>query len=228
MITHDISVRIGNDNPDKNVSVKRHDTGVNFRVHLKTEKRFSKWRSEEKDYIIPHDAIAILKIAKPDKTYVMIDGSVSTSSVLFKTRKESTAFSVSGVSEAEISIYNANQRRITSATFYIEVTNECACDCDQDSGNYVDILGEQIKAAIDAAERAETAAKNAEDASGRTAYDVAVKNGFEGTEEEWLASLKGDPGKTPEKGVDYWTPEDIVQIVNDVLEALPDGDEVSY
>lgn len=24
------------------------------------------------------------------------------------------------------------------------------------------------------------------------AYDIAVKNGFEGTEEEWLASLKGD------------------------------------
>ena len=26
-----------------------------------------------------------------------------------------------------------------------------------------------------------------------TAYGIAVKNGFEGTEEEWLASLKGDP-----------------------------------
>lgn len=32
-----------------------------------------------------------------------------------------------------------------------------------------------------------------------TGYDIAVKNGFEGTEEEWLASLKGgkgDPGKS--------------------------------
>lgn len=27
-----------------------------------------------------------------------------------------------------------------------------------------------------------------------TAYGIAVKHGFTGTEEEWLASLKGDPG----------------------------------
>lgn len=29
---------------------------------------------------------------------------------------------------------------------------------------------------------------------GISAYEVAVKNGYEGTEEEWLASLKGDEG----------------------------------
>ena len=29
---------------------------------------------------------------------------------------------------------------------------------------------------------------------GKNAYEIAVKNGFEGTEEDWLASLKGDPG----------------------------------
>ena len=30
---------------------------------------------------------------------------------------------------------------------------------------------------------------------GESAYDIAVKNGFEGTEQEWLESLKGDAGK---------------------------------
>jgi hypothetical protein len=29
---------------------------------------------------------------------------------------------------------------------------------------------------------------------GKSAYELAVKNGFEGTEEEWLISLKGDKG----------------------------------
>lgn len=29
---------------------------------------------------------------------------------------------------------------------------------------------------------------------GYSAYEIAVRNGFEGTEEEWLESLKGDPG----------------------------------
>lgn len=31
---------------------------------------------------------------------------------------------------------------------------------------------------------------------GKSAYEVAVKNGFEGTEAEWLASLKGDTGNS--------------------------------
>ena len=43
---------------------------------------------------------------------------------------------------------------------------------------------------------------------GRSAYQTAVKNGFEGTEAEWLKTLRGDPGYTPQKGVDYWTPDD--------------------
>ncbi|GGB41734.1 hypothetical protein F3157_08115 [Virgibacillus dakarensis] len=37
--------------------------------------------------------------------------------------------------------------------------------------------------------------------NGDSAYQVAVKNGFKGTEQEWLASLKGpkgDPGKDAE------------------------------
>ena len=32
------------------------------------------------------------------------------------------------------------------------------------------------------------------------AYGVAVRNGFEGTEAEWLASLKGEKGEKGEKG----------------------------
>lgn len=47
-------------------------------------------------------------------------------------------------------------------------------------------------------------------AFGKSAYDLAVENGFEGSESEWLESLKGEPGKdgepgkTPVKGVDYF------------------------
>lgn len=53
---------------------------------------------------------------------------------------------------------------------------------------------------------------------GKSAYQVALTNGFEGSETEWLASLKGikgDPGmtgKTPVKGVDYWTEADVAEI----------------
>lgn len=37
-------------------------------------------------------------------------------------------------------------------------------------------------------------------ANGRSAYEVAVALGFEGTEEEWLDSLKGDKGDRGDKG----------------------------
>ena len=33
---------------------------------------------------------------------------------------------------------------------------------------------------------------------GLSAYEVAVANGFNGTEAEWLASLKGETGATPD------------------------------
>ena len=44
---------------------------------------------------------------------------------------------------------------------------------------------------------------------GLSAYEIAVNNGFKGSEEEWLASLK------PTKGVDYYTTEEQERIVAD-------------
>lgn len=51
------------------------------------------------------------------------------------------------------------------------------------------------------------------DIDGKSAYEVAVENGYEGTVEDWLNSLKG---KTPQKGTDYFTEEDIKKIVEEV------------
>ncbi len=51
------------------------------------------------------------------------------------------------------------------------------------------------------------------------AYMIAVQNGFEGTEAEWLESLKGEPGYTPQKGIDYvdgYTPQKGVDYVDGV------------
>ena len=59
---------------------------------------------------------------------------------------------------------------------------------------------------------------------GLSAYMIAMENGFSGTEEQWLASLKGDKGDkgdTPVKGTDYWTEADKAEIVADTLAALP-------
>lgn len=58
-------------------------------------------------------------------------------------------------------------------------------------------------------------------AYGMSAYALAVKNGFEGTEEDWLASLK------PQSGIDYWTDEDKTEIVNSVIANFVDASEVA-
>ncbi len=39
---------------------------------------------------------------------------------------------------------------------------------------------------------------------------------------------KGEPGYTPQKGVDYYTEVEKQELVQQVIAALPDGDEVSY
>lgn len=50
-----------------------------------------------------------------------------------------------------------------------------------------------------------------------SAYAIAVKHGFDGSEEEWLASLKGDTGAQGEKGDkgDSMTSAEVLQIVKD-------------
>lgn len=48
---------------------------------------------------------------------------------------------------------------------------------------------------------------------GYSAYQIAVINGFVGTEEEWLESLKG---YSPIRGIDYWTKDDIDFIKQDL------------
>ena len=62
-------------------------------------------------------------------------------------------------------------------------------------------------------------------AYGKSAYRSAVEHGFEGTEEEWLESLKGDK---PVKGTDYYTEEDKEEIIRDVLDSLPYASGVSF
>lgn len=50
---------------------------------------------------------------------------------------------------------------------------------------------------------------------GKSAYDIAVDNGFEGTEEEWLESLKGDNVDLSEylKITDSLSTDEIIDII---------------
>lgn len=50
--------------------------------------------------------------------------------------------------------------------------------------------------------KGETGATGATGATGKSAYDIALENGFEGTVTEWLESLKGEKGEKGDKGED--------------------------
>ena len=60
--------------------------------------------------------------------------------------------------------------------------------------------------------------KAAKGEDGRSAYEVAVDNGFVGTVEEWLASLKGDPGEPPDMS-EYPKKTEVTEIVEREIEA---------
>jgi hypothetical protein len=155
LITYDLNLCIGEENPDKKLTVKCHDTGVNLRVHLMVCKP-GKWRNEYERYTIPTGSTAVLKITKPDNKYCITDGDAGSTEILFEMVPQ--AFSVAGICKAEVSLYGPDGKRITSSTFHIDVPEECICGCDLESENYIDVMSEQIRTAIDAANRAEAAA----------------------------------------------------------------------
>ena len=116
-----------------------------------------------------------------------------------------------------------------------EVTARQCCEVDVPESTISYLKGYTDKAKNDAFAHANSVSGNALQAAnrytdekiasgefnGKSAYEIAVENGFIGSEQQWVESLKGNDGKTPEKGVDYWTNADQQSIVNDVLQALP-------
>lgn len=63
--------------------------------------------------------------------------------------------------------------------------------------------------------------------NGKSAYEVAISNGFVGTEEEWLASLKGKDGLSGDADLsDYYDKKEVDKIVSEIqLTPGPKGDK---
>ena len=67
---------------------------------------------------------------------------------------------------------------------------------------------------------------------GKSAYEIAVDNGYSGTEVEWLESLKGANGQQGVAGQDGkdWIPteQELNDIADRAISRLPDADNQSY
>ncbi len=266
MLRHELSICVGQDKTNREVTIKCHDGGIFLAITLMVCRQVSKWRVTEEAFTVPAGATAVLKIAKPDKTKCTVGGKLDGCAFVFELPPQ--ACTVAGAAEAEVSIYGAEGKRVTSATFRINVPEECVCNCEMESEPYIDLVGKQIQEAKDAEAGAKEAAKAAMQAqvnapkigangnwfvwnydSGHY-VDTGVSAGGTGdgglTPTVDLVEIGQDnnrlgvqiivtdadgqkqavvyDGKTPKKGVDYWTHDDKETIVNEVIAELPIGD----
>lgn len=145
MIQYDLTVCIGSKMQSKQPIIKCHDTGIKFAVQLVVCRQVSQWREEHDPYSFPDGASAVLRVRKPDHTKVVVDAEIVKGIVLCDMSKYAQAFTAAGECSAEISIYDADGNRLTSGTFQYIVDEECVCDCDSESENYVDAYAAILK-----------------------------------------------------------------------------------
>ena len=70
----------------------------------------------------------------------------------------------------------------------------------------------------DGADGADSTVPGPDGADGKSAYEIAVENGFVGTEQEWLDSLVGPPGPDGPGGTVAATPYEQIEVVGPTLE----------
>ena len=164
MITYSINVLMGNNGPHEGPKIKCNDTGVSLRIYPIIHTKLSKYRDDVESYRIPHGCTAVLKVAKPDKTYALTDGEIKGNTLLFDLPPQ--ACTAIGTAQAEVNIFAADGRRVTTGTFVLEIEKEAISDHAPDSKVYVDILSEYIETVNTAKDEATAAADRAEAAAG--------------------------------------------------------------
>lgn len=164
MITYNMSVLMGESNSSHTPKIKCNDTGVNFRIFPVIRTPLSKFRDKLEPYQIPPGCTAVLKVAKPDKTYALTDGEIKGDNIFFELPPQ--ACTAIGTAQAEVNIFDADGRRVTTGTFALEIEKEAISDHSPDSKVYVDILSEYIEAVNTAKDEATAAANRAEAAAG--------------------------------------------------------------
>lgn len=169
-------------------------------------------------YPVPKTATATVNFARPDgesgafKANVESDGSVSIILSIWP-------LTVVGEVACSVSLFDGEEKRLTSSTFYLDVVSAVySGEGIVEDENY-SILTDLISEVSDFKE-AEADLKEA------TKRADAMIDEFE--KKLAAGDFNGEDGKTPERGVDYYTEEDKAEIVQLVLEAIPDGDKESY
>ena len=251
------------DNMSQTVKVKRSDTGRVLRISL---------ADDGAPYQIEPDCFVVFTAKKPDKTVLFNDCTVENNEVIYEFTEQTTA-TVCRM-PVEIRVYGGTGKLITSARFYLDVTDTVYHAEDilsQDEIDAVDALiretvavkneienklangefvgeqgpqgeqgiqGEQGPAGPegpqgpkgDPGEQGPAGVQGPEGPQGPKGEDGAIS--FDELTPEQMELLRGpqgprgEPGaagKTPVKGEDYFTEEDQQELVDAVIEQLPEN-----
>ena len=121
-------------------------------------------------FSVPDGVIAMFRAGKPDGTACFYDSNktgtpaITIAGNLVTVELAEQVLTSPGNVQAEINFYTAGGEKLTSFSFAIQVEKSVLTDQEIVSSNYYNVLTEQVKAAQDAAQNAQTSAGQAEQA----------------------------------------------------------------
>ena len=121
-------------------------------------------------FSVPDGVIAMFRAGKPDGTACFYDSNetgtpaITIAGNLVTVELAEQVLTAPGNVQAEINFYTAGGEKLTSFSFAIQVEKSVLTDQEIVSSNYYNVLTEQVKAAQDAAQSAQTSAGQAEQA----------------------------------------------------------------
>ena len=178
------------------VELKQNDTAREFLISLTENGR---------PYVISENCFAVFTAKKPDGKIIYNECEIEGNIIRYTTTPQST--SVAGVSDCEIKLYGENNALITSPAFAMLVYAPVYQDGDVTESNnefsaLANIYTKSNLLYLLLNRKHENGEFKGKD--GDSAYDIAVKNGFEGTEAEWVESLKLQLTKTEHQTINLF------------------------
>ena len=176
-VDHKISLDVRSTMSSVFIRMKRGDSSRRILIHL-TEK--------SRPYHIAEDCFSVFTAKKPDGNIIFNECSIDDNTIIYTVTEQTTA--VEGKFTAEIKLYGGDGKLITSPSFTIIVEGTVYNE------------GEEIESTSEYNALTALIAKAIEVEDGKSAYEIATEYGFEGTEAEWIASLRGPQGDKGDKG----------------------------
>lgn len=211
--TYRVSLDIHKTTSQAFITVKRGDVGRRIITTL-TE--------NGKPYTITDGCHAVLVGRKADATVLYNDCVIDGNRIIYNFTEQTV--SAKGKVDCEFDLYGVDNALLLSPNFTI-IVEETPCDGDDVvvSADDMNVIQGLIKDTTNAVAQANAAIYNANtaaDSANGVAADIQAKVD--------RGEFNGANGYTPQKGTDYYTEKDKQEMVDLVLDALPNGDEVSY